>query len=315
MLKIKGLYLPMLANRIVTGNVFFLGTNSTTAPVLDAQDLPSHGSDPDKPFATLDYALSKTVGGNDDIIIVLPNHAETVTGAGGITLDKAGVSIVGLGRYDSRPRFLMDGSAITGLVTAANTSLENCVFAAGHSDIASAFLVTAKGFKLANCHFERNTTNENFVNIVNAGAVDNDYDGLEILNNTIDFAGDAGELKPIDLLKNSKDVRIIGNYIYGDFDTSPYAAIYSVNTEIHQNIDISYNRIHNLHDANAVVGISVGSTGSTGFMHHNFVYALDVAGETPFVSAATGIALFENYYSYDGSTTSGLLLPAAGTLA
>ena len=267
------------------------------------------------PFLTLDNALTNCTANKGDVILIKPNHAETLTGVGGLTLDKAGVKIFGLGDYDDRPRFLMDGSTITGLVTAANMRLSNCVFAAGHSDIASCLLVTAKGFILDNCHFERNTTNENFVNIVNAGAVDNDYDGLHIINNTIDFAGDAGELKPIDLLKNSKDVRIIGNFIYGDFDTTPYAAIYSVNTEVHQNIEIAYNKIHNLHDANAVVGISVGSTGSTGFMHNNYVYALDTAGATPFVSAATGISVFENYYNHTGSTTSAYLHPAAGAIA
>ena len=268
-----------------------------------------------KPFATLDYALSKITADQGSRLWIMPKHAETLTGAGGLTLDVAGLDIIGLGRYDSRPRFLMDGDAITGLVTAANVSLSNCVFAAGHADIASCLLVTAKGFGLYNNRFELNTTEENFVKIVDAGvSTDNAFDGLEVIGNVIDFAGDAGELTPIILNKNSESVRIIGNKIYGDFDTTPYAVIYSPNTEVHADIEIAYNHIHNLHDANAVVGISVGSTGSTGFMHHNYVYALDVAGATPFVTAATGISVFENYYNHVGSTTSAYLHPAAGSI-
>jgi|FLOH01.1.fsa_nt_gi hypothetical protein len=267
------------------------------------------------PVLTLDAALALCTADKGDTVMVKAKHAETVLGAGGITLDKAGVNIIGLGHYDDRPTILMDGSTITGLVTAANTSIANCVFVAGHSDIGAAFLITAKGFRCEACHFEGNTASENFVKIFDCGAADNDCDGLQLIDNTLDFNGDAGELTPIILNKNTNDVKIIGNTIYGDFDTTPYAAIYSVNTEVHRNLEVAYNKIHNLHDANAIVGISMGSTGSTGFMHNNMCYALDVAGETPFVSAATGISLFQNWYNYTGGTTSGLVLPAIGTLA
>lgn len=274
------------------------------------------GKTPSRPFATLDYALSRCTDSKCDQIMLMPGHAETITGAGGITLDKIGVDVIGLGRYDLRPRFLMDGAAtVTCLVTAAEAGLRNIIFAAGHSDITTFCTVTAKGFALEYCHFERNTTDENFVAIVTAGVADNDYDGMELIGNVLDFGGDAGELTPISLVKDSKDVRIIGNKIYGDFDTTPYAAIYSPNTEHHMAIEVAYNQIHNLHDADSVVGISLGSTTSTGFMHHNMVYALDVAGATPFVTAATGITLIENYYNFVGSTSQGYLHPAASILA
>lgn len=300
---------PSVTPNITTGSVFFVDSNT-------GSDVGGAGKSPSTPFATLDYAMGKCTANKGDIIYLMPKHAETITGAGGITFDIAGVSVIGLGHYDARPRFLMDGAAtVTCLVTAANCKLANCVFAAGHSDVATFSTITAKGFIAEGNHFERNTTNENFVKIFNAGVADNDCDGLQLLFNTMDFGGDAGELTPIILNKDTANVRIIGNKIYGDFDTSPYAAIYSPNTEHHMDIEIAYNFIHNLHDANAVVGISMGSTTSTGFMHNNYVYALDVAGETPFVSAATGISLFQNWYNYTGGTSSGLVLPAIGTLS
>ena len=301
--------MPMVGNQVLpftTGRYWFVSSVTGSNGNRDGSIK--------RPLATLEKAMSLCAV--NDVIVLMPGHAETITGAGGITIDVAGVHVVGLGRYDYRPRFLMDGGAtVTCLVTAANCSLENCVFAAGHSDIVTFATVTAAGFRLANNHFERNKADENFVSIVNTGTVDNGADGLEIIGNVMDFGGDAGELTPITLSKDSKDVKIINNRIYGDFDTTPYAAIYSANTEHHMAIEIAYNFIHNLHDANAVVGISVGSTTSTGEMHHNRVYALDVAGGTPFVSAATGIALFENYYTHVGGTTQGYYAPAQGTLA
>jgi hypothetical protein len=311
MLKINGLYQPMLANRIITGDVYWIGTTSS-ARGIDGQDLPSHGSDPRKPFASLDYALSKCTANNDDAVVILAGHTETVTGAGGITLDVAGVSIIGLGRYDSRPTYLMDGSTITGLVTAANVSIENCIFVSGHSDVAVAFHVTGKGFRMEGCHFRENTTDENFVCCVSSGTADNDADGLEIINNVMDFGTDDGVLYPINLVKHTRDTKIIGNHILGDADTTGYALIYSVNSEDHFNIEIAYNLIHNLHNANAVVGISAGSTGSTGWMHHNLVYALDTNGGTPFVSAATGIAMWDNKYVH-AANVSAYQMPTLGT--
>ena len=313
MLKINGLYQPMLANRIITGQVHWVGTTSSTRDI-DGQDMPSHGDDPRRPYASLDYALSKCTADNDDAVVILAGHTETLTGAGGLTLDVAGVSIIGMGRYEARPRFLLDGSTITGLVTAANVSIENCIFASGHSDVASGLLVTGKGFRIEDCRFELNTTNENFVNYINGGAAHNDYDGLEIINNVFDSGVDAGMVNPIDLLYNSADVKITGNKIMGDCASSPYAAIYSVNTVVHFNLEIGYNMIHNLHNANSVVGISAGSTASTGWMHHNLVYALDTNGGTPFVSAATGIAMWDNKYAH-AANVSAYQMPTLGTYA
>jgi len=103
MLKIKGLYLPMLADRIVTGDVYFLGSAAT-----DSQDLPTHGNEPDKPFATLDYALGKMTASQGDYLIVLPGHAETLTAAGSI--DVAGIHIMGCVCGGLTPTFTGNGT-------------------------------------------------------------------------------------------------------------------------------------------------------------------------------------------------------------
>ena len=130
----------------------------------------------------------------------------------------------------------------------------------------------------------------------------------------MDYGDDDGALNPINLLHNSNDVRIMGNKIIADLDTTPYAAIYGVNTKHHLNVEIGYNMIHNVHNANAVVGISCGSTASSGWMHHNIVYALDTNGNTPFVSAATGIVMWDNKYAH-AANISAYQMPTLGTYA
>lgn len=265
-------------------------------------------------MASLDGALAKCSANKGDVIVLCPNHSETITGAGGITIDVAGVSIVGLGRYDARPTFLMDGAAtVSALVTAANCSISNCRFSAGHADINYCFLITAKGFRLESCLFDEYTTDENWVDVIHVSAADNDADGLEIIDCEINTTDDA-TVTAIDLLKNINDAKIIGNRITGDFNASPYAPIYMAVAEVPKNIVIKDNLIHNLHDGNAAVGISIACTTATGWMIGNHVYALDVAGETPFLTGATGLYCSQNYYTYAG-TSSGFEYPAIGTLS
>lgn len=262
---------------------------------------------------TLDAALAACVASRGDRIYMMPYHTETITGAGGITLDKIGVDIKGLGRYDARPKFLIDGAAASMLVTAADMSLENCVFNSGHADLAYLALVTAKGFRFAYNFVGENVAAENFVVALKISAADNDADGIEVVGNQ--FVGvDTAATGCIDFIKNINDARVLNNYISGNFAASTYAPIHMLDGEIPLNMEIAYNVIHNQHTANADVGISVLEAVGTGMVHHNICYALDVSGATPFNTGATGLSCFENYYSFEGNN-SGYIMPTMGTAA
>ena len=264
--------------------------------------------------ATLDAAIDATTASRGDQVIVAPYHTQTITGAGGITVDKAGIKIKGLGHYDARPTFLMDGATtVTALFTAADVTMENLKFTPGHADIAIWGKITAKGVRIRNCHWEEITADENWVDIIHVSTDDNDADGLELIGNEINLTDDA-HVTAIDLLKNINDAKIIGNRITGDFNASPYAPIYMATTEVAKNMLCTHNLIHNLHDGNAIMAISMAATTSTGWMMYNHCYGLDVAGETPFLTGATGIYPSQNYYSYAG-TSSGFEYPAIGTLS
>lgn len=294
--------LPAAVPEVLTGSVFFVDSNTGS----DDND----GTTKDLPFATLDEALGHCTANKGDIIYLMPGHAETITGAGGITIDKAGVSIIGLGRYDARPAFLMDGATtVTALVTAANATIKNCVFRAGHADIAVCFTITAKGFRLESCLFEQNAVDENWVDIIHAGTADNDYDGLEIVNCEFHVYDDA-LVTAIDLLRNANDVKIIGNRIIGDFNATPFAPIYCAATEVQLNLLVYGNYVHNLHDADAATGISIANTASTGWIIGNHVGHQDIAGETPILAGALGLYVGLNYASGVLATASGYLYPA-----
>lgn len=270
------------------------------------------------PFATLDYALGKAYGSSSsvlggDVIYLLPGHSETITGAGGITLDKAGVRIKGLGRYDARPAFLMDGAAtVTMLVTAANMSMENCVFRAGHANIVVFATITAKGFRMMYCHFEENTTAENWLCGPSIGAADNDADGFEFLFNS--WRGVTAANSVITINKNQDDIKIIGNHITCDLSVTPFSAIYAPATEVMRHIMVSDNVIRNDHDGDNTPTISIANTASTGSIVRNLVGGQDHASDTPILAGAAGLFVAQNYKSGRLGTFSGILYPAADAI-
>lgn len=111
---------------VTTGDVFYVDSGSAQASDGNA------GTSPSKPMATIDASVARCAANNGDIIYVMPGHAEATTAA--ITVDIAGIAIIGVGWGRSRPAitptFGSAGDTIT--VTAANCVLSNLrVVAAG----------------------------------------------------------------------------------------------------------------------------------------------------------------------------------------
>lgn len=94
--------MPLL--QMQPGNVFWVNNSS----VLNANA--KGGSNSNRgtylaPFSTLQYALDSCRAGRGDIIFVGAGHAETIADATTLSLNKAGVAIVGLGSGSLRPTF------------------------------------------------------------------------------------------------------------------------------------------------------------------------------------------------------------------
>jgi len=125
------------------GDIYFV--DSTHAAATNAV---GGGKSPDKPLATLDYAIGLCTASKGDVIYLMPGHAETTTA---IALDVAGVRIIGLGWGRIRPTLTADttaGSLLT--VSAANCEIHNVRFVGAASgnlallDLAAADFVGRK---------------------------------------------------------------------------------------------------------------------------------------------------------------------------
>lgn len=309
MLKINGLYLPMLANRMVSGDVYWVGTTSS-ARGIDGQDLPSHGGDPRKPFASIDYAIGKCTANNDDLIVVLAGHTETISSVGAITMDVAGVSIIGMGRGASRPTLTYD-TADTSiiLITAANCSLENMILTANFADVVMAIDVDAVDFMAKDLSFQETAGNMNFFSCIGTDNTNNAADGLTVVG-CERISIDANVLAFISILANISRLKVIDN-----FDNQSSAAdighFIIMGSFVCLGTEIIGNTL-NLNGDNNAQAVGIFATGSsstsTGVMAYNLAGCLDTTTEL-FDTATLDFHHFENYHT-GTIAKSGTILPA-----
>lgn len=294
----------------MTAKVFFVASSDAAGYETLGYEFPVDKDGETRVFQTLDAAVSAATADRGDVIYVMPGHAETLTGAGAITLDVAGVKIVGLGHGTKRPTFLLDGAATVDIaVSADNVTIENCVFSAGHADIANVFEVgAAKNFTIKNCEFKANTTDENFLAIVGTNTTDNAADGL-----TIDgckwIEADTATTSMVDVDADIDGLTVKNCYANLGVNTNdlPIVAYVATGKDL-TNVQIMDNKFVRLNDANPLLADPDTTTANTGVISGNFIRHADVAGEL-LVTAATDIG-FHNNYASAVADKSGFILPA-----
>lgn len=116
---------------------------------------------PENAYTTIDSAVSACTANNNDLVVVLPGHAETITAASAIDLDIAGVTVVGVGQGTNRPTVTF-GTATTASIdfSAANCTLKNirCV---NNIDSLAAFIEGGAGnATIEDCDFIGSSTKE-----------------------------------------------------------------------------------------------------------------------------------------------------------
>lgn len=111
-------------------------------------------------FPTLTAALAdaNVVASRGDVIYILPGYTETITAAAGQAISKAGLTIIGLGSGSLRPTFSFT-TAITASfdISAANTTIQNCVFTAGFDAITAMINVSGADVAFLDCEFNTNS--------------------------------------------------------------------------------------------------------------------------------------------------------------
>jgi hypothetical protein len=140
----------------VPGKVWFV--NSATG-----SDTSGAGQSPDSPFDSLAYAYSSDVLSSGDVVYVMPGHTESITGAGTVTADIAGTTVIGLGTGASRPTFNFTATGSTFAVSGAGVKLVNLLTVANTAvDVVQGIIVTGADCQLIDIEGREDGTTKQF---------------------------------------------------------------------------------------------------------------------------------------------------------
>jgi hypothetical protein len=196
-----------------TGKYFFVSSSGGSN---------NHKGTPEKPFATIDYAVGRCTASKGDVIVVMPGHAETISAAAGIALDVAGVTVIGLGAGSLRPTVTLDTSTATDVnVSAANVTIKNIRFVGNIDSLVNFIDIDEEYCTIEDCVFVTSSTKEavGFINM--ATTKDNlTIRGCKFLQPTdpagTDGAADTGAI----FLVDSENILIENCEFYGNFETA-----------------------------------------------------------------------------------------------
>lgn len=254
-----------------TGKVFFVHSGT-------GQNANGRGTDPSRPFASIDYALGFCSAGKGDTIIVMPDHLETVIAAGGLDIDVEGVSIIGVGSGDNRPQINFTTATTADMdIDAANVTLYNLLFTGGIDALVAPIDVNAADCKILQCEF-RDVTGEAVAGVI----ADANAHRLLIDGFFYNGAAGAGGASAIILTGMTNPVirnfRIVGNFSAGAIECRTTAV---VDLAIHD----GYIWTKNSADL-AIRDLITGSTGRVG-PNLNFMLTDNAANITQSVTGAT----------------------------
>ena len=143
-----------------SGNIFYVDSAVGT-------DGAGYGSHPDKPVATIDYAIGLCTANQGDVILVLPGHAETLTAA--ITCDIAGLQIISVGQGIDRAELTVNG-AIDGVdITADDVTLDGVYFNEATDSATSNINIAAARATLRHVHMDLGANDVDAITITAAG--------------------------------------------------------------------------------------------------------------------------------------------------
>lgn len=303
--------LPSIPNVRAEGNVYFVDSGATNT--LDSAD-EVHGHSWDVPFATLNFAISQCTASQGDVILLAPGHTETLsttaTASGTTTtevgVDKAGISIIGLGTASLRPTFTCSATPGQIAVLAANVTIENIVMVSDIANLTDMITIDASsdGCTIRNCEFRDGAANKEVVAMIDVATTVDDLtiDGCRFFSTDTNDGG----LAAIRFAGTGSRPIIKNCYMRGDFNT---AAILGTVGKL-SDVLIADNVINNIDAAADNCGISLKSD-ATGAIVRNLLHTGKDA--TAGISAAACMCC-ENYVTTI-EAESGNLCPAAGDWA
>jgi hypothetical protein len=297
------------------GEVYYVSNSTASlAPGQSAGSASGKGTF-NKPFSTLQQAVNSCVANRGDIIIVCPGHAENIASSTALAIDKAGISIIGVGMGDSRPTFtLTTANTAKIVVSASNVSICNCIFAANFLNIAVLFdLTTAKGFNFDDCEVRDTSAILNFLNLFQLSATSNANDGLRITQSEFFLKSAAGVANLVSFRGTIDRVNISYNY-YSALTTNAGAVLVGATGKAITNLLVLNNVFNLVNAAGTATGYLLTSdTTGSGYFDGNKDFCLSntTYASSLQVTAGRSFRFGQNWHSRTADKSPGTVLPAA----
>jgi hypothetical protein len=282
---------------LTTGDRWFVhsGTGAATG-----------GQSPDSPLSTIDAAINAATASQGDIIFVMPGHAENITTATGINLDKAGISIIGLGEGNLIPTVSFTAAAGSITVGAASCSIKNIRLVANFETGVTAGITVAAagdGLTLDGIQFrDTSATFEFLIHVTIATTI------TDVVIKNCSFITAAGTMSSsVFFAGTSSNCTIRDNYWFVDCSASVIDHL----TDVPTAIAIIGNHASNV-DTGAGLCVGLKSDGAaTGYIADNRLFGNK--GDSEPLAATNDFIVCENYVS-NTLQASGVLNPAAGAV-
>lgn len=271
------------------GKVFFVGNNATAVEgekTAADTNLNGKGGSFLQPFASIDYAIGQCVANRGDIIYVRSGHAVSVVAAGGIALDVAGVSIIGLGAGENRPTVSFATSANASItISAANCRISNLLFKCNIASQNHMIDLTATDCTIDNCAFREGSATG--LTFITADTADSDSQRLRVIDCSF-HAPTAGNYdSAICLGKDFTGVRVVNCDMYGDFDDACFNVPAGGNAQV--DLRILSCRMDNLQTGRP--SILINSTTNTGMIAECYCQGDTLAS----IIDTGGLSMFQTY--------------------
>jgi len=300
-----------LTRRGTFGKTFFVckSTHPNYDEIAEVFGVPEDG----KPrlFSTIQSAVDACVASRGDVIKVAQGHAETISSATALLLNKAGVTLEGVGIGDLSPSLTFDTAvSATIAVSAANVRIENFNLIANYADIDAVFtLTTAKNFQVANCRIKAAAADMNFKYVFDTNATTGDANGLTFEDSSwVEPDAATVSLCKVDGINDGWKFK--RNYISIATQATGGGMFVIATGKYLTNVEVEDNRARLIGGdlSGAGVVFTTDSSSNTGHFSRNYIQHTDTGSEI-FGTASSGFSFFENRMSGVAGAT-GYVLPA-----
>jgi hypothetical protein len=264
-------------------------------------DLNNSGTSADAPLKTIARAVALAAAG--DVIIVGPGHAEVITTAAGLDINKADLTIIGMGHSSKRPTISIGGAIGAYLsISGARVRMYNMLIFSALDAITKLVEISGAGVELIDCRLEDSASFQSVTGIViTVGGFRVKIRGLIAKQLT------AGATSCINITGAAIEVGIHDCMLIGNYS----GAVIKVDAAA-LDLAIGNNRLDNSNAVN--IGIICGAVAASGMIYNNYItLASAVVAVTVAITLGSAIwRLYENYAT-DAAGLTGVLCGVAAT--